>query len=448
VMEILATLTNSALILATIGLSSALNKCYHRDCSDEEERKMLTGTVIWILTPTSLIIAASGVVLAGPLAQLLLGDRGASDLVALSLVSAGLFTLSQIPLTLLRSQERSVPYSILSLWQFLAMTGLNIWLVGGLRLGVKGVLLGSIGSAASVLVVSLVFLVRQSSFRFSPRLARALLRFGLPMVPVAIGGWIMNVSDRWMLALLTDQHQVGLYGLGYRIGMMVQFLLVMPFQLAWPAFYFREAARSDARELYARVVTQYFAVGGLITLAVTLGGEIVVRIMADPAYWPGATIIPLVALAYFLNGCQYAVAPGVHLGGKTHLMPAVAGLGAVSNIILNLLWIPRYGMVGAAWATVLAFMVVCGLTALVSRKAYGFRFETGSILTIVSVLSLLGAAGLLLHTDSLPVLCVTRGFILLIASIWLLARLLRDLGFRPGTTREAKAGLMKFLRAR
>jgi len=97
---------------------------------------------------------------------------------------------------------------------------------------------------------------------------------------------------------------------------------------------------------------------------------------------------------------------------------------------------------------VLAFAVVCALTAWVSRKAYGFRFETGRLLTNVSVLSLLGAAGLLLHTDSLPMLCVARGTILVIASIWLLARLLRDLGLRPGSGREARAGLMKFLRAR
>ena len=108
--------------------------------------------------------------------------------VLFSLVSAAAYAVAQLPLMLLRARESSVSYVSLSLFQFLAMLGLNVWLVGGLHLGVKGVLLGSIGASGATFLASLPFLARHASLRFSPRLTRALLMFGLPMVPVAVSG--------------------------------------------------------------------------------------------------------------------------------------------------------------------------------------------------------------------------------------------------------------------
>src|SRR6266581_124186 len=105
------------------------------------------------------------------------------------------------------------------------------------------------------------------------------------------------MSDRWLLQLLGNSQEVGLYGLGYRYAMMVEQVVVMPFQMAWSAFYFREASRPDARQIYARVLTWFVVAGGWVTLCVALGGEIALRVMADRSYWPGASVIPVVAFA-------------------------------------------------------------------------------------------------------------------------------------------------------
>jgi len=430
VMELLATLTNSALIVSSLGLSSALNKCFHRDCDGPEDQKRLTGTVIWLLTPTALLIAAAGYLWGAPIASWLLGDARNAELVFLSMISAACFTLSQIPLTLLRAQEASVTYSILSLFQFISMTGLNIWLVGHLRLGVRGVILGAIGSSIVVLLASVFYMVKHASFRFSPRLSRALLTFGLAMVPVAIAAWVMNVSDRWMLGFMTTKEEVGLYGIGYRIGMIVQFLLVGPFQLAWPAFYFREASRPDARDLYARVFGGYLVVGGWLTLAISLGGEVLLRTMAVPSYWPGAAVIPWVAVSYFLNGCLYCVVPGVQLGGKTHLQPLISFFGAGANIALNFLLIPRLGMIGAAVATLLSFALTFALTAYLSHLAYGFRFGGVKPLRALAILVVAGMIGLAFRSESLITLALGRGLVLSIAAAWAVVWCSREFGIR------------------
>jgi len=445
-MEVLATLTNSALVVATLGLPSAFNKCYYRDCDNHGDQKRLTGTFLWLIGAAAVVVVAAGFFLAGPLAGILLGSEQHAGLVMLSLISTACFALAQVPLSLLRARESSLAYSILSFWQFLSMMGLNLLLVGKLGMALRGILLGSIGASSVVILSSLPFLIRQISFEFSPKLARALLSFSLPMVPVAVCAWVMNMSDRWMLNFLSNREQVGLYGLGYRFGMLVEFLLVLPFQLAWPAFYFREAARPEARDIYARVLTWYFVIGGWITLSVALGGEVALRLMSKPVYWPGASVIPPVAAAYFLNGLQYCVAPGVHLGRKTHLMPVIAVCGAGSNLLLTYLWIPHYGMMGAAMATLVSFALLCLVTAYVSFRAYAFRFEVGRLCRVSAALVGLAFVGLAFHPQSLAALCAFRAGILLVAAVGVGFWCRNELDLDWPWKRESRQGWLDLLR--
>jgi len=440
VLEILLALSSSGFVLASLGLTSALNKCYHRDCRDEEEKRTLMGTMIWLVVPASALTVMLGLVLGRPLARGLLGDPGGGGLVALALLSTAAFTLSQIPLSLLRAREMSVAYSMLSIGQFLVMASLNIWLVGFRGRGIAGVLWGATWSSIVVLLASTPLLVRHASPRFSTRFARLLLAFGVPMIPVAISAWVMNLSDRWFLELLSDRRQVGLYGLGYRFGMLVEVMLVLPFQMAWPAFYFREAARPDARELYARVTTWFAVIGGWITVSVALGGEVVLKMMCERSFWDGAVVIPLVALAYFLNGFQYCVVPGVHLGGRTRLLPGLALLAAAVNVVLNLIWIPPYGMMGAAWATLISFVVLCALTAMVSVRAWRFRFETRRLTWVLSTLVLLIAAACLLRFDSLIMDILVRGMLEVAATTAVVVWCMRELGLGWGGFVEALRG--------
>lgn len=446
VMEVLTTLTSSAFVLATLGLPSAFNKCYHRDCRDAEDQRTLVGTTMVLLTAVALATVVVGLLAPGLLARGLLGSAESRSLVTLSLVSAAAYAVAQLPLMLLRARESSVSYVTLSFFQFLAMLGLNVWLVGRLHLGVKGVLLGSIGASGVTFLASLPFLARHASLRFSPRLTRALLMFGLPMVPVAVSGWVMDMSDRWLLQLLDSPREVGLYGLGYRYGMLVEQVLVMPFQMAWSAFYFREASRPDAREIYARVFTWFVVVGGWVTLSVALGGEIALRAMAERSYWTGASVIPVVALAYFLNGLVYCVAPGVHLGRKTHLLPVLTGAGALSNVALNFWWIPRYGRMGAAAATLFSFGILFALTAVLSRRAYGFRFEAGRIGKALLLLGAFAAIGLVLPSESFPELFLFRGAVLLVSAVWVGAWCLKDLGVKWVWSREPGQAWLRWVR--
>jgi O-antigen/teichoic acid export membrane protein len=96
-------------------------------------------------------------------------------------------------------------------------------------------------------------------------------------------------------------------------------------------------------------------------------------------------VIPLVALAYAFNGVYYCLSPGVHIAGRTHYFAGLAVLSAAVNLGLNFLLIPRFGMMGAAWSTVLAFLFLAAATGAVAQRAYPVEYEYARLTKAIAV---------------------------------------------------------------
>ena len=92
-------------------------------------------------------------------------------------------------------------------------------------------------------------------FRVSPALVRPLLTFGVALVPVMLGSWVIDASDRYLLRVYRSLDEVALYGIGYRFGQILEVGIVWPFQLAWPAFSFAIASKIGHERQYAHALT-------------------------------------------------------------------------------------------------------------------------------------------------------------------------------------------------
>jgi len=105
-------------------------------------------------------------------------------------------------------------------------------------------------------------------------------------------------------------------------------------------------------------------------------------------YWASTQIVSIIALAYIFHAIYLLQLPGVYLLERSGLIAWIRGLGAVSNIILNLLFIPEYGIVGAACATCISFILMAFMIFLVNRRIFVIHYEWKKIFIIfVSTLS-------------------------------------------------------------
>lgn len=384
VLELFNAFSSIGFALLTMGLSSAINKCYHRDCHSSGEQAMVLWTAILLDLPVLALAGLLIVAFAGPISGWLTGSMDAQGLVPLVAGAGFFYSVATLVLAGLRAQERAVAFSVLTVTQFTTALGLNLLLVAGYGLGIRGVFWGNLLSNALVLPLAIAVARQGAAFTFNPRLMRPLLTFGLYLIPVMLAGWVMDLSDRYILRLFHGLDEVAVYGVGYKFGMILQVAIVWPFQLAWPAFSFAISHRPGHQVTYARTLTYLTTVLVVSVLGLSLAAKVVLPVLVGTAYRDAYRVIPVVALAYAFNGIQYCVSPGVHIAGRTRYLSVLAAIAAVTNILLNLLLIPRFGMMGAGWSTLVAFLFLAAATSVLAHRVYPIAYEYARLAKVVA----------------------------------------------------------------
>jgi len=254
--------------------------------------------------------------------------------------------------------------------------------------------------------------LRGIPLKFSFKEAKELLSFGLPIIPAGIASLILSLSDRYFLKHYSTLAQVGLYSLGYRFGEFILFF-AWAFQTAWPQFLFSNEKSPDAKTLYSKVTTYLLFVIVWVCLGVSMLAEEVIKIMAAPGFWEAYKVVPWIALSQVFLGLNLIGAVGINLKKKTGWLPLTYWIAAAVNLTLNYLFIPTYGMMGAAWATLAAYIIQFSLSFLISMKYYAIPYEYSRILKIAVIGLALYLVSCLVNFDSFVISAIFKIFLLL-----------------------------------
>lgn len=297
----------------------------------------------------------------------------------------------------LRLRHRAWAYAGIKSFNIVLSVALNVAFVGWLNLGVRGVFLaGVVTSAATLALLAPVFAQRLRR-RFEEPLAKALLRFGLPLVPAGLGAMVVQVADRPILLSLTDSATVGIYQANYRMGIFMM-LVVSMFDQAFRPFYLERAGKPEAPALLARVLTLFIAGASWLALALALfipdlvRFEVGGRALIHPSYWSGLAIVPVVLSAYVFHGAYINFLAPVTIAKKTEYVTAVTALGAGVSVTAYYVLIPRFGLAGAAWGHLLAHAVMAYSTFRAGRRVWPIPYEWGKTATAVAPTLAAGAA--------------------------------------------------------
>ncbi len=97
--------------------------------------------------------------------------------------------------------------------------------------------------------------------------------------------------------------------------------------------------------------------------------------------------MPIILLAYLFNGLYINFMAGLQIEKKTQFMPIVTGAGALANVAANFLLIPKYGYIGAAWATLVSYLIMAAGNYFVSQRFYRIQYESRKLALIGIILS-------------------------------------------------------------
>lgn len=371
-------------IFFRMGLDSGFFRIYYELTSDRDRRVLATTLVASALGISALLFTACALVVE-PLGRLLLGDEIGKSLVIqwILLVAFDTFlnTFAFVPMNLFRIQGRPTAFTVMTLFRSFLNIGLKLWLVI-LGWGVTGVLLAD--AAASLLFVAALFptLVRNLAPDFSWSMLSRAAAFGLPKVPHGLAHQVLNLSDRKLIEIFLTLSESGLYHIGYTMGTGVKFFL-SAFELAWSPFVYAQLEKPDAPRTLARIATYAFAALSGFGLLNAIFGRELLFLMARPEFHAAHPVIPVVVLAYALQGVFALTSIGIGISKKTRYFPMITVAAATANVVLNLFWIRRFGILGAAWSTVAGYALMAGLGFWLGNRHYPIPFEGRRLGTIV-----------------------------------------------------------------
>jgi len=369
-----------------------------------DERRRVTGTTIGASLVTTVLLSALLMTFASSVGSLVVSNPARPEQVAfLVRICIGIVffdTLATFPFLLLRATLRPYHFAAVKLLNVFVNVGLNIWFVGDLELAILGVLLANLIASVLTFAILLPFFLPHVQWQVDSALLGEMLRFGLPNIPTYLFVMVIELADRKILELYRGLEEAGLYSAGYKLGMFMA-VVTGAFRFAWQPFFLSHADRDDAPQLFARVLTYFLLITSvlLLFLAFFIDGivktpwPVVGRLLA-PAYWPGLAVFPIIMLAHIFDGVYANLMVGVYLKKLTSWLPLVTGIAAVVTIGLNLLLIPRFGMMAAAWITLLAFMLEASGLWLVVRKAYVVPYEWRRIAKLFAVFGSMYAVGM------------------------------------------------------
>jgi O-antigen/teichoic acid export membrane protein len=381
---ILNTVIDLVTLVTQFGLIEAFFRAYNGDYELERDRAGVLATSVILLVLTSIPTAIAMILMAPWLSEFFFNSPAFSTAVILSAALIVLENLALPGYLWLRAEKRVILFTILSIGSTLLVLFSNLVIVGVLQSGLNGALLSKVAGFALTIIctlpVMLLLASRQKSLYLRLDIARNLLSFGVPYIFSNLAAWILQLSDRYLLSYFGSLAQTASYTVAYTLGGVISPVVLTPIGLAWVPIMYSIAKREDAAHVYRLVFRWYSMVLLFAAFALSLLSIFILELLFPPAYHSAEPVIPIITLSTMLNGANYIFMTGVYIRRKTKYSILFTSIAAGVNVLLNIFLIPRIGIMGAAYSTLIAYIVLVTVTYIVNQKIYPVKYEIGQFL--------------------------------------------------------------------
>ena len=349
-----------------------------------KERQLVTSTVLiflsfWGCSSISLCLPFCDV-----LSQWLFKSDYYGILFILTLLVAPIQLINDLGSQVLRNQFQAKLFTTLNIISTLLKIGLSLYGVIILKLGLLGFVTANLLAALIMLPIRLWTAKKMLRLRFSFSILKELLAYGIPLVPMSLAYWIFVSSDRIVLGKLSTFNQLGLYSIANSITSILGFVNSALGQAFSPhAVRVYETQPNIAPSFFGRCMT-YILVGfGLLCVGMTAFSREVLMLLSTVNFYPAAMAVGPLALGCVAMASTQITAAGISITKKTVYFTIFSWSAAFLNLLLNILFIPQWGMMAASWTTAVSYIFLTLSYALVSYKLWAIDYEKQRVIVVI-----------------------------------------------------------------
>lgn len=259
---------------------------------------------------------------------------------------------------------------------------LNIFFLVFIRAGIEGYLMAMI-IGGGVQSVYLFFREKLWQYyllpaRIDKKSFRIFLNYCIPLIPNSLSWWISNSSDRYMIAYFDSAVLLGLYSVAYKIPSIVSVISNI-FTGAWQISAVDNFGDKNSVSFFEDIYHKYSSLYAIGCSGIILFIKVLAKLLFAKEFyhaWSFAAVLTFAALFQAMGGflgIVYAAAM------ETKQIFFTTMLGAVSNVILNIIWIPFYGAMGASAATLVSYFLVWMIRLTASHKILPMHIRWGQV---------------------------------------------------------------------
>jgi len=394
VLALITTTTGVVALLASPGLTMAMTRYYWDPEVPLERRPVAVSSGLAALLAWSTTVVALAIAGIFPVRELIASRYGATWLMVLiGLLAVVPEQILQYSLNVLRLHFSPWKFTLVSFFKNVFGVALGLVLVLAFQGGLLGLFIGAFAGALIGVPVALFLIRHELTPRLDPAIAKRLLAFGYPFIFAGLAYWIFGSVDRWMLAEMSNNTELGLYAIAYKFAGILLFVNTA-FGQAWSPSALKLRNEEPAYRLaYARALSAWFFFLTLAGAAITLFAGEALRLLTPREYWAAAPVLAPLVMGVVLSGTTQITGLGISLENRTRLFATVAWATALANVVLNLLLIPRWGALGSAIATFLSYALLTCAYLFWSQRLHPIPLEKSKLLYSAALVVIVTAAG-------------------------------------------------------
>ena len=366
-----------ALVLLTFGMETTYFRFTNKTHTDSET---VYGTTLITVGTISLMFAVLVVLLLEPISQLMgYGDH--PDYVAVMAVTVAIDAFLCIPFAHLRQQRKSIKFAALKLLNIVITILLNLiyfYFMEGKDVGYVFYI-----NMASTVLLALCLITEYGTFRWKldMKLLRTMLSYSWPILILGIAGILNQTADKMLFPYIYEgsdmREQLGIYGACSKIAMIMA-MITQAFRFAYEPIVFAGVKDKDQHEMYAKAM-KFFIIFTLLAFLMVVGYMDILKYIIGSDYWPGLRVVPIVMAAEIMMGIYFNLSFWYKVIDKTIWGAIFSGIGCAVLIIVNVLFVPKYGYMACAWGGFAGYGVAMVASYFVGQKYYPIDYPIKDI---------------------------------------------------------------------
>ena len=382
------------IVILTFGMETA----FFKFIQNEGDQKNVFSTAFSALLSLNSVFFLIILLFYQDIASLLLYEDHGEYIVMLGAI-VSIDAISALPLAKLRAEEKAKRFSIIQLSSIAVNIILNVifllfWFdYNNPEQGVFYIFLANLIAS----LVKPIFLFK--SFTLIRGIDRSLLKrmlvFSFPLAIAGFAGIINETLDRILLkqmlynpenpsSLDYAEAQVGIYSASYKLAMLIAILL-QAYRYAAEPFFFSQMKNQNRNKIYSQIMNVFIAFVCGIFLLVTLNIDIFKYFIQNETYWVGLQVVPILLMANIFLGIYYNQSIWFKLSGKTKFGAYIALFGASLTVLINILYIPKFGYMACAWATLIVYFIQMIISYILGQRHYPIPYNLKKFIFYISL---------------------------------------------------------------